>query len=99
VGDGRQKQLMGIAEKDGSGMEVVVDVMKIFLDRRRSALANLFKKQSGPGGGGVNNAQVNQAIRDYETAKKQAMEWGIAVANAPEMPDQPFDAKQQSGGQ
>lgn len=99
VGDGRQKQLMGISEKDGSGMEVVVDVMKIFLERRRSALASLFKKQSGPSGGGVSNAQVDQAIRDYETAKKQAMQWGIAVANAPEMPDQPFQAEQQGGGQ
>jgi hypothetical protein len=99
LGDGRQKQLMGVAEKDGDGMEVVIDVMKIFLERRRSALASLFKKQSGPGGGGVNNAQIDQAIKDYETAKKQAMQWGIAVANAPEMPDQPFDAKQQGGGQ
>jgi len=99
LGDGRQKLLMGISENGGTGMEVVVDVMKIFLERRRSALASLFKKQSGPGGGGVNNAQVDQAIRDYETVKKQAMQWGIAVANAPEIPDQPFQAEQQGGGQ
>jgi hypothetical protein len=77
----------------------VVDVMKIFLDRRRSAVANLFKKQSAPGGGGVTNAQVQQAIKDYEAAKNQALQWGIAVANAPEMQDQPFKTEQRGGPQ
>ena len=91
LGDGRQKILMGLSENEGTGMEVVVDVMKIFLERRRLALASLFKKQSGPGG--VNSKQVDRAINDYEIAKNQAMQWGIAVPNAPEVPDQPFEAE------
>lgn len=99
VGDERQKALMGISKTGGTGMEVVVEVMKIFLERRRAAVASLFKKQNAPGGGGVTNAQVQQALKDYEAAKKQAMQWGIAVANAPEMQDQPFQAEQQGGGQ
>lgn len=92
-GDERQKLLMGISENEGTGMEVVVDVMKIFLERRRGAVESLFKKQASPGGGGVTSAQIDRAIKDYEIAKKGAMRWGIAVPDAPEMQDQPFQAE------
>ena len=98
LGDGRQKLLMGISEAGGTGMDVVTDVMKILLERRRSTVSNLFKKQSSPGSG-VTNAQVNQAIADYNAAKAQALQWGIAVANAPEMQDQKFQTEQQGGPQ
>ena len=92
-GDGRQKILMGISKNDSTGVEVVIEVMKILLERRRSAIESLFKKQAGSGGGGVTNAQVDRAIKDYEIAKKEAIRWGIAVPDTPEMQDQPFQAE------
>ena len=110
VGDGRQKQLMGISETGGTGTllrqpwppfdpDLAREEELEVPERRRSAVASLFKKQSAPGGGGVRNAQVDRAIKDYEAAKNQAIQWGIAVANAPEMQDQPFRTEQRGGPQ
>jgi len=54
----------------------------------------LFKRQSTPGSG-VTNAQINQAIDDYDTLKEQALRLGISAPNAREIPDQ--DPKVESG--
>ncbi len=98
IGDGRQKLLLGLSNSAVSDMETVTDVMKIFLERRRAALAALFKKQGAPGSR-VTAAQVDQAMADYEAAKTQAMQWGVAVVNAPDIPDQKFQAEQRPGPQ
>ena len=63
MGDERQKELMGIPGVSGSGMTPVIDTMKLFLEKRRTAVASLFKKQSTPGSGDTTE-QVNQAIAD-----------------------------------
>jgi hypothetical protein len=61
IGDERQKELLGIPGASGSGMAPVIDVMKLFLEKRRAAVTALFKIQSTPGSG-VTDEQVNQAI-------------------------------------
>jgi len=98
MGDERQKELMGIPGVSGSGMTPVIDTMKLFLEKRRNAVAALFKKQSTPGSG-VTSEQVNQAIADYDVAKRQAIRMGIAVPDAPDMPDQRFDTQSQPSDQ
>jgi hypothetical protein len=92
IGDERQKELLGIPGVSGSGMAPVIETMKLFLEKRRAAVAALFKKQSTPGSG-VTGEQVNQAIADYDVAKRQAIRMGIAVPDVPDMPDQGFDTQ------
>jgi hypothetical protein len=87
LGDEREKQLLGVSNILGNGMEPVLEVMKLMLQRRRDAIDELFKKQRAPGGG-VTNAQINQALTDYEIAKDQALRIGLAVPNAQQIPDQ-----------
>jgi hypothetical protein len=98
LGDDRQKQLMGIPGVSGSGLAPVIDTLKLFLDKRQAAIKVLFKKQSTPGSG-VSSEQVNQAIADYNVAKKQAIRMGIAVPDSPDIPDQGFDIQSQPGDQ
>jgi hypothetical protein len=94
IGDDRQKILWGVQDEGVTGWEPVIEVMKILLQRRRDAIDDLFKRQSTPGSG-VTNAQINQAIDDYDTLKEQALRLGISAPNAREIPDQ--DPKVESG--
>jgi hypothetical protein len=78
LGDERQKVLMGISDDGSAGMTAVLDVMRLVLKRRQAAVADLIKKQMGPGSG-VTNDQVNKAIKDLDVIKAQARQLGIAV--------------------
>ena len=78
LGDERQKVLMGISDDGSAGMTAVLDVMRLVLKRRQAAVADLMKKQMGPGSG-VTNDQVNKAIKDLDVIKAQARQIGIAV--------------------
>jgi hypothetical protein len=95
LGDGREKELLGLADIVGNGIEPVLDALRVLLQRRRDAISALFRRQATPGGGGVTNAMVEQALADYETAKNQALRIGLAVPNAPDIPDQ--EPKVESG--
>jgi hypothetical protein len=77
-GDDRQKQLMGISDDPSGGLEVVLEVMDLILKKRRTAVSDLFKKQA-VAGSGITNAQINQAIADYDAIKVEARKFGIAV--------------------
>ena len=77
-GDDRQKQLMGLSDDTSGGLDVVLEVMDLIIKRRRTAVSDLFKKQAVPGSG-VTNAQINQAIADYDAIKAEARRLGIAV--------------------
>ena len=52
--------------------------MDLIIKRRRTAVSDLFKKQA-VSGSGVTNAQINQAIADYDAIKAEARRLGIAV--------------------
>ena len=87
LGDERTKELLGISDSLGNGMGPVIEVLKLLLQRRRDAIDGLFKKQSTQGSR-VSNAQINQAISDYNVAKEQAIMFGLSVPNAPDLLDQ-----------
>jgi len=78
LGDERQKQLMGLSDDDSGGLQAVVDVMDLILNRRKAAVADLFKRQAIPGSG-VTNEQVNRAVNDYGDIKQHARRLGMAV--------------------
>ena len=78
LGDERQKQLMGLSDDDAGGLQAVVDVMDLILNRRKAAVADLFKRQAIPGSG-VTNEQVNRAVNDYGDIKQHARRLGMAV--------------------
>ena len=78
LGDERQKQLMGISDDKTGGAEAVVDVMGLIIKRRQAAVSDLLKKQSQPGSG-VTNAQINQAIKDFDEIRSQARRFGMSV--------------------
>jgi len=77
-GDDRQKQLMGLSDDTSGGLDVVLEVMDLIIKKRRTAVSDLFKKQAVPVSG-VTNAQINQAIADYDAIKAEARRLGIAV--------------------
>lgn len=89
LGDERQKQLMGISESAANSMEPVTAVMKIFIDRRKTAVTNLFQKQK-TGDRSVTEQQINQAIADYETVREQARRMGMSVPTASDIPMSDF---------
>lgn len=78
LGDERQNQLMGITDDKSGGLQAVVDVMELILKRRKAAVDELMRRQSASQGG-VSNAQINQAIKDYDAFKDQARRLGMAV--------------------
>jgi hypothetical protein len=77
-GDDRQKQLMGLSDDTSGGLDVVLEVMDLIIKKRRTAVSDLFKKQAVPVSG-ITNAQINQAIADYDAIKAEARRLGIAV--------------------
>jgi hypothetical protein len=78
LGDERQKALMGLTDDTSGGLDVVLEVMDLIIKKRRTAVSDLFKKQAVPGSG-ITNAQINQAIADYDAIKVEARRLGIAV--------------------
>jgi len=93
LGDERQKELIGLPGISGNGFEPVVEVVKILVKKRSAVVNELLKKQTTTGG--VNNDQINQAIKDYDAIKMQARRLGIAVADGGDIPDQPLTAQPQ----
>ena len=78
LGDERQKQLMGISDDKSGGILAVIEAMGLIMKRRQAAVSDLLKKQSQPGGG-VTDAQVDQAIKDFDEIRSQARRLGISA--------------------
>jgi hypothetical protein len=88
LGDEHQNQLMGISDDKSGGLQAVVDVMELIMKRRKAAVDSLIKRQS-TGGSGVTNAQINQAISDFDAIRAQARLLGMAVPEGRVTPGAP----------
>jgi hypothetical protein len=88
LGDAREKELLGLSDRDS--MKPVRGVLKVFLNRRKKQIDRMFKAQQG--GAAISNDQINEAIADFEAAKEKARVWGVHIVDAPDIPDQDFDA-------
>ncbi len=75
LGAERQRQLLGAQD---SGMDLIVETMKVVLDRKKAVVDELFKKSNVPGSG-VTDQQIQKALADYESAKQQARKLGMSV--------------------
>ena len=75
-GDGRQKELMGLAKE--SSLAPAIKVIKVFIKTKDAAVRRLMRKQETPGSG-ITQAQIDQAIEDLDAAKEVARQWGISI--------------------
>jgi len=77
VGAERQCALLG--EETGETLSSLLGgAAKVWLDRKKAVVDDLFKRSKVPGSG-VTEAQVNKALQDYEDAKDQARRLGVRV--------------------
>jgi len=76
MGDGRQKELLGIARRDS--MAPAIKVMKVFIKTKDASVRRLMRKQEIPGSG-ITQAQIDQAIEDLDAAKEVARQWGVSI--------------------
>lgn len=88
LGDERQKQLMGISDDKSGGILAVIEAMGLIMKRRQAAVSDLLKKQSQPGGG-VTDAQVDQAIKDFDEIRSQARRLGMSAPQGTVTPGTP----------
>ena len=72
LGVERQRELLGGKNTGAESMGLVVEAAKVFMDRKAAALAKLYDSDAS-------EAQIKQATTDYEGAKNQLRQMGVAV--------------------
>ena len=72
LGVERQRELLGGKNTGAESMGLVVEAAKVFMDRKAAALAKLYDSDAS-------EAQIKQATTDYEGAKNQLRQMGVAI--------------------